>query len=384
MMFENAVTGTNGKTSTAYFCTQIWQLLGKKSASIGTIGIATGDGLAYGATGSMTTPDPVKLHEILANLSNDGITNLVMEASSHGLDQCRLYGVNVKAAAFTNITRDHLDYHGTFEKYLAAKLRLFEIMHEGVAVINADIPKAGQIIQLCEERGHKILSIGKNGSYIILNDAIRTSVGQQISFEIAGKLYNINTRLIGEFQAYNLLTALALVIGCGANTDEAVAALAKVEEVPGRMQGVGVGGEVARVYVDYAHTPDALEKALDVLRPYAVNKLWVVFGCGGDRDKGKRPQMGEVAARCADVLVVTDDNPRTEDAAVIRKEIIAACPEAKEIADREEAIKYAILNMSEGDVLLIAGKGHEKTQIIGDNKLAFDDVAVAKTELEKR
>lgn len=372
-----AITGTNGKTSTAFFCTQIWQLMGKKSASIGTIGIATADGLAYGATGSMTTPDPISLHEILANLAGDGITNLAMEASSHGLDQYRLDGVNVKAAAFTNITRDHLDYHGTFENYLAAKLRLFDVMKDGVAVINADIPESEQIIKLCLDKGHKVLSVGKNGKYITLDDTTRTSSGQQIAFEVGGTLYTVNTHLIGEFQAYNLLTSLALVVACGANIDEAVSVLPDVSAVPGRMQGVRAGEGMARVYVDYAHTPDALEKALKVLRPYAKGKLWVIFGCGGDRDKGKRPQMGAVAKQLADVVVVTDDNPRSEVAGTIRSEVITGCPGAVEVEGRYEAIDYAISNMGKDDILLIAGKGHEKTQIIGDKKLDFDDVKVA-------
>ena len=400
-----AVTGTNGKTSTAFFCTQLWQLLNKKSASIGTIGIATADGLAYEATGSMTTPDPIKLHEILANLESDGITHLAMEASSHGLDQYRLDGVNIKAAAFSNITRDHLDYHGTFEKYLEAKLRLFEVMKDGVAIINADIPESQQIIDLCNKRGHKVLSIGKKGKYIELFDITQTSLGQQIAFEVLGKLYTVNTPLIGEFQAYNLLTALALVVACGANIDEAVHVLDKVQAVPGRMQGVSgiryqVSGDrdklpetcnlkpdtsIARIYVDYAHTPDALEKALNVLVPYAKGgKLWVIFGCGGDRDKGKRPQMGAVAAKIADRVVITDDNPRSEVPETIRAEIIAACPNAIEIGDRHEAIAYAVRNMEENDILLIAGKGHEKTQTIGDKKFAFDDVKVAEEILGKK
>lgn len=379
-----AITGTNGKTSTAFFCTQIWQLLGKTSASIGTIGIYTGNGLAYEATDSMTTPDPVKLHEILADLSNKNITHLAMEASSHGLDQYRLDGVHIKAAAFTNITRDHLDYHGTFENYLQAKLRLFDVMKNGVVVINADIPEAEQIIKLCEQKDHKVLSIGRKGKYIELFDTTRTLEGQQIAFEVLGRLYTVNTHLIGEFQAYNLLTALALVVACGANIDEAVNVLAQVEAVPGRMQGVRVANDIARVYVDYSHTPDALEKALQVLRPYTKEKLWVVFGCGGDRDKGKRPQMGAVAARLADKVVVTDDNPRTEVAQIIRSEVIASCHDAIEIGDRHEAILHAITNMGKDDILLIAGKGHEKTQIIGDKKLAFDDVKVAEEILLKK
>jgi len=378
-----AITGTNGKTSTAYFCTQIWQLLEKRSASIGTIGIATSEGLSYGATGSMTTPDPIKLHEILADLAHNGITNLAMEASSHGLDQYRLDGVNVKAAAFTNLTRDHLDYHGTFENYLAAKLRLFDVMKHGVAVINSDIPESANIIKLCNDKGHKVLSVGKNGKYIELFGTTKTSEGQQISFEVQGKVYNINTHLIGEFQAYNLLTALALVVACGENIDEAVGVLERVAAVPGRMQGVRVGEKMARVYIDYAHTPDALEKALAELRPHTKGKLWVVFGCGGDRDKGKRPQMGAVASKLSDLVVVTDDNPRTELAQIIRSEVMAECRGAKEIGDRHEAIEYAIYNMGSDDILLIAGKGHEKTQIIGDKSLPFDDVKVA-TEILQR
>lgn len=377
-----AITGTNGKTSTAYFCAQLWQLLGKRSASIGTIGIAKGDGLEYGATGSMTTPDPVQLHKILSELEAEGITHLAMEASSHGLDQYRMDGVHIKAAAFTNITRDHLDYHGSFEKYLSAKLRLFEIMKDGVAVINADIPESKQIISACETRGHKILSIGKAGNYIIFDDFTSTSDGQQIAFEVAKKLYTFNTHLIGEFQAYNLLTALALVVACGANIDEAVSLLPKVEAVPGRMQGIRLDeNSFAVVYVDYAHTPDALEKALKVLQPYTKGKLWVVFGCGGDRDKGKRPQMGAIAEQYASKVIITDDNPRTEDASQIRREIIAACPHAVEIADREKAIEYAIKNMETGDMVLIAGKGHEKSQIIGNKKLDFDDAEIARVYL---
>ncbi len=379
-----AITGTNGKTSTAYFCTQIWQLLGRNSASIGTIGIVTSDGSAYGATGSMTTPDPIKLHEILADLANAGITNLAMEASSHGLDQYRLDGVNVKAAAFTNITRDHLDYHGTFENYFAAKLRLFDVMKHGVAVINADISESEEIIKLCGQKGHKVLSVGKKGRYIELLAINKTSNGQQIAFEVQGRVYNINTHLIGEFQAYNLLTALALVAACGANIDDAVNVLEKVAAVPGRMQGVSVDEVGARVYIDYAHTPDALEKALTELRPHTKGNLWVVFGCGGDRDKGKRPQMGEVAARLADFVLVTDDNPRNEVPGIIRSQVMEGCPGAKQIGDRFEAIEYAISNMQINDMLLIAGKGHEKTQIIVDKILSFDDVKVATEILQRK
>ncbi len=372
-----AVTGTNGKTSTAYFCKQMWQLLGKESASIGTIGIATNAGLVDTATGSMTTPDPIKLHEILANLANDGVGYLAMEASSHGLDQYRLDGVRIKSAAFTNITRDHLDYHKSFENYLQAKLRLFDIMKNGAAVINADIPEANSIIKLCKSKGHEVLSIGRNGGFIKITNIEPKQNSQLISFDISGKEYKIHTNLIGEFQAYNLLTSLALLAGSGEEIQEVINILEQVGSVPGRMQGVTNKTKNLMVYVDYAHTPDALEKAIQVLRPYTRGNLWVVFGCGGDRDKGKRPQMGKVAINCADKIIVTDDNPRTEQAADIRRDILVSCNGAIEIADRQEAIKYAIRSMQQGDSLLIAGKGHEKYQIIGDKETPFDDVEVA-------
>lgn len=383
-----AVTGTNGKTSTVHFCRQIWQLMGLRSASIGTTGITDSDGkFEYDRTNFLTTPDPVKLHSILQELANKDITHLAMEASSHGLDQYRLEGVRVKVAAFTNLSRDHLDYHKTFENYLAAKLRLFGGLMEpgGVAVINADVEQYEEILTLCEKREHKVLSFGKNGRFVQLINIQATRSGQQFAFEIMGRVYTVDTPLIGEFQVHNLLCALTIVLASGCNVDEAVAVLDKVEAVSGRMERVGVAGAGAGVFVDYSHTPDALEKALQVLKPFTRGKLWVVFGCGGDRDKGKRPQMGEVACKLADHVIVTDDNPRSEDPAVIRAEIIAACGiNASEVADRRQAIEYVAGHAAPDDMVLIAGKGHEKTQTIGNQVLPFDDVEVARELFGKR
>ncbi len=383
-----AITGTNGKTSTAHFCREIWAILGKKCASMGTIGITDSHGkFEYDRTGFLTTPDPVKLHKILASLKDREVDYLAMEASSHGLDQYRLDGVHVKIAAFTNFSRDHLDYHGSMEAYFDAKMRLFsEILQEnGVAVINCDIPEYEAIEKIAKNRGCTVISYGKyvkgKKNYLELFDVTKTSEGQQIAFEILGKLYTINTRLIGDFQAYNLLCALGVVLASGCNVDEAVAAMAQVSSVPGRMQRVDNGEIGAKIFVDYSHTPDALEKVLQVLRPYVGGKLWVVFGCGGDRDKGKRSQMGAIAADLADNIVITDDNPRGEDPAQIRKQIIKNCPDAIEISDRKEAVGYAVQKLEWGDILLIAGKGHEKIQIIGDEVLPFDDVKVAENAI---
>jgi UDP-N-acetylmuramoyl-L-alanyl-D-glutamate--2,6-diaminopimelate ligase len=380
-----AVTGTNGKTSTVHFVREMWKHLGKHSASIGTVGIYDSNGkYEYDRSNFLTTPDTLKLHQIINELSNNGVTHLAMEASSHGLDQFRLDGVHVKIAAFSNLTRDHLDYHGNFENYLNAKLRLFNnVMKDGsVAVLNSDIPEYETLLAACEKHDHRVISYGKyqqgKKPYIEIFNITNTSEGQQISFEILGKVYDVNTPLIGEFQAYNLLCALGMVLASGCNVDEAVAAMSQVSCVPGRMEKVGTG-----VFVDYAHTPDALEKALSVLRPHAKGTLWVVFGCGGDRDKGKRPLMGKVAAHLADKIIVTDDNPRSENPAEVRKDIMVAFAgeDVIEIGDRHEAIRYAVSKMQKGDMLLIAGKGHEKTQTIGAQVLPFDDVEVAREVL---
>lgn len=373
-----AVTGTNGKTSVAYFFQQLWNITGQKAASMGTIGITGVAG--FEGEESLTTPDPVKLHQTLAALMEKGVGYLGMEASSHGLDQYRLDGVTLQAAAFTNLSRDHLDYHATMEEYFKAKLRLFSelLPAGGTAVVNADVPEYHAIETVARQRNHHILSYGRaEGASLRIHEIIREHYGQRVWFTYGGKPQTVLLPLLGEFQVYNALCSLGLALATGMEIKQAVGALAKLSPAPGRMERVANPISGYAVFVDYAHTPDALEKALHELRPYVKGELWVVFGCGGDRDKGKRPQMGEVAARLADRIVVTDDNPRSEDPAVIRQAIIVACPAAKEIGDRGEAIKYAVKQLQPGDILLISGKGHEKTQKVGDKVYPFDDVRVA-------
>lgn len=374
-----AVTGTNGKTSTAYFCQQLWNALRVPAVSMGTIGIC-GKGYPFQPGDSLTTPDTVTLHKTLAALEEEGIRAVAMEASSHGLDQYRLDGLRVKVAGFTNLTRDHLDYHATLEAYYQAKLRLFtEVLPEGsTVVLNADIPEFSEMKMLCERHRHQIIDYGKAASVLKMVELHNEGYGQRMVLEYRGKRSNVSFSLIGEFQIYNALCAAGLLIGAGMEAEKVIATLSTLQPAPGRMELVPGSDKAGKaVFVDYAHTPDALEKALLQLRPYAKGKLWVVFGCGGDRDKGKRPEMGRIAETHADSVVVTDDNPRTENSGQIRKEILAACPDAKEIGDRGEAIAYAIAHMAKGDVLLIAGKGHEKTQKIGKDALPFDDVQVA-------
>lgn len=374
-----AITGTNGKTSTANFCRQLWDMLNIGCASIGTIGVETSlpDFKAHEYK-VLTTPDPVKLHEILADLSEAGAKRLAFEASSHGLSQYRLDGVDVKIAAFTSFSRDHLDYHDTMEEYLAAKMRLFcDIMPTGgVAILNADLPEYPQILKSCGEKQHIIMSYGrfKQGqkNYIDIFDIIPTSDGQQVSFEIAGKVYNKNIPLIGEFQIYNMLCAVAIVAASGANVDDIVDCLENLKCVNGRMEKINLGDD-RLVFIDYAHTPDALEQALLQLRKHTSQKLAVVFGCGGDRDKGKRPLMGKISNDLADLVFVTDDNPRSESPELIRDEILAACPKGENIPDRKFAIKKALEKMQKGDILLVAGKGHEQTQTIGNIVHKFCD-----------
>lgn len=372
-----AVTGTSGKTSTAYFTRQLWETLGRKAASLGTLGvIAPG----YERYGSLTTPDPVALHADLAMLSERGVTHAAMEASSHGLDQFRLDGVKVTAAAFTNLSRDHLDYHADFAAYLQAKLRLFHsiLQDNGTAVLNADIPEFQPLLAASETRGHRILRYGRTGQDLALATLTPLPLGQNLGLSVRGRAYQIKLNLIGAFQAMNALAALGLVIASGEDTEKAVAALETLTGVPGRAQHVATLPNGAAVYVDYAHKPGALETILTAIRPHAQNKLVVLFGCGGDRDKGKRPQMGEIAARLADRVYVTDDNPRSENPATIRAEIMAACPHAIEIGDRAEAIAVAIKSLEAGDVLVLAGKGHETGQIVGDKTIPFDDAEVAR------
>jgi UDP-N-acetylmuramoyl-L-alanyl-D-glutamate--2,6-diaminopimelate ligase len=366
-----AVTGTSGKTSVAVFTRQIWAANRHRAASIGTVGIVSPHGESYGA---LTTPDPVELHRLLDALAGDGVSHLAIEASSHGLDQYRLDGLRIAAAGFTNITRDHLDYHQNFASYLAAKLRLFEeLLPPGAAaIINADHEHADAVKSTAQARGLAITTVGRKGSGIRLLESVRDGFGQRLQLEHERKLYRIRLPLVGEFQAENALVAAGLAIATGDDAGAVFAALERLDGAKGRLERVGES-RGAQIFVDYAHKPDALAKALEALRPYAAGRLLVVFGAGGDRDPGKRPLMGAVAAAKADRVIVTDDNPRSEDAAAIRAAIMAAAPGAAEVGDRREAIRRAVAELRAGDILLIAGKGHETGQIIGDRIMPFSD-----------
>jgi UDP-N-acetylmuramoyl-L-alanyl-D-glutamate--2,6-diaminopimelate ligase len=383
-----AITGTNGKTSVASFTRQIWAALGYKAAATGTLGL-TAPNMSSGP--GLTTPDPVQLHKTLAELKSSGVDYLVMEASSHGLDQRRLDGVRVTAAAFTNLTRDHLDYHHTMAAYRSAKLRLFDTLLApgGLAVAPAGAPETATLASIAAERGHKFLTYGRIESSdapidIACRSATPRNNGWALSLEILGASYEIDFALPGAFQIDNALCALALVIGCGGDPAQATQALATLEGVLGRLEPVATCANGASVYVDYAHTPDALETVLRALRPHISGQLSVVFGCGGDRDTGKRPEMGAIAARLADQIIVTDDNPRSENAADIRAAILTACPNADDIGNRKRAIEKAIGALGPDDALLIAGKGHETGQIVGDNVLPFNDSEVARTAITQQ
>jgi UDP-N-acetylmuramoyl-L-alanyl-D-glutamate--2,6-diaminopimelate ligase len=371
-----AVTGTNGKTSVAWFLRQIWTLCGRASASIGTLGLhAPG----IDEAGSLTTPDPIVLHQTLARLAREGVEHVAMEASSHGLDQCRLDGVRVGAAAFTNLTRDHLDYHGSIDAYLAAKLRLFGdvLAGDGTAVVNADSDFAQPVLATVQRRGIKALTFGETGDDLRLLAVRPQPDGQQLALRVLGQDFSVALPLVGSFQASNAVAAAGLAIATGVKPAAAVAALSDLRAVPGRLERVALVGGGA-VYVDYAHTPDALAAALAALRPYCSGRLMVVFGCGGDRDAGKRPEMGAVAARLADRVIVTDDNPRSEQPAAIRAAILTGCPDAAAIGDRRLAISTALSDLTAGDVLLVAGKGHETGQSVGGQILPFDDRSVVR------
>ena len=367
-----AVTGTNGKTSITVFLREIWTALGKPAASMGTIGMVTPRG---NVVLHHTTPGPIELHRLLAQLKRDGFEHLAIEASSHGLDQYRLDGVDIAAVGFTNITRDHMDYHPTFEAYLQCKLRLFtELARDGAAaVVNADTENADRFIAAARARKLKLVTVGEKGETIRLLSRTPQGDGQALTVEHAGKQTVIALPLAGAFQASNALMAAGFAIGLGEDAAKVFAALHHLKGAPGRLEKVALARSAAPVYVDYAHTPDALENVLEALRPHCKGKLSVVFGCGGDRDKGKRPLMGAVAARLADRAIVTDDNPRTEDAAVIRRAILQGCPDAAEIGDRAEAIRAGIAVLEAGDVLVIAGKGHESGQIVGSEIHPFSD-----------
>jgi UDP-N-acetylmuramoyl-L-alanyl-D-glutamate--2,6-diaminopimelate ligase len=366
-----AVTGTSGKTSVAAFTRQIWAELGLQAASIGTIGVVSPAKETYG---SLTTPDPVELHRTLDQLAGDGVTHLALEASSHGLDQHRLDGVRIAAGAFTNLSRDHLDYHPTIEAYLAAKLRLFEqlVAPNGTAVIDVDDCYAGQVVEAAKKRGLKIMTVGERGSDIKLVGGAIEGFAQVITIAHGGHEYKVKLPLVGAFQVQNAAVAAGLAIATGAEPARVFAALAHLSGAKGRLEHAGTKNG-APIFIDYAHKPDALAKALAALRPYASGKLTVVFGAGGDRDAGKRPIMGRIAAENADRVIVTDDNPRSEQASAIRAAILAAAPGATEIGDRAEAIRAGIAALQTGDVLLIAGKGHETGQIVGDRILKFSD-----------
>ncbi len=374
-----AITGTDGKTSTADFFRQLWHHMGASSASIGTLGSLGGDGRTL-SPGSHTTPDPMELHRLLAQMEGQRITHVAMEASSHGLHQHRLDGVRLQAGAFTNIARDHLDYHKDEDDYFTAKSRLFsELLPKGaVAVLNRGDARFAALEKICKTRGLHVVEFGREAADLRIDRLTPHARGQKAELTIDGKAHSIEIPLVGAFQVMNILAALGLARAVGGDIHRMLSVLPKLAGVPGRLEHVVslVGG--ASVYVDYAHTPMALANILQTLRPHTKGKLHVVFGCGGDRDPGKRPEMGKAAATLADSVIVTDDNPRSEVPAAIRAAILAAAPGAKEVADRKEAIYLALQSLGPSDILVIAGKGHEKTQTVGDKVFPFDDVEVAR------
>jgi UDP-N-acetylmuramoyl-L-alanyl-D-glutamate--2,6-diaminopimelate ligase len=367
-----AVTGTNGKTSVASFVRQLWAGQGFKAASLGTVGVVTPSGTQVLRH---TTPDPIELHALLAALAEDGVTHLAMEASSHGLQQRRVDGVAFAAGAFTNVSRDHLDYHASFEDYFEQKLRLFtELLPQGAAAVVDVDSDAGARVAAASEAGElKLISVGRAGKTLRLLSAEIDGFGQRLIIEHEGKQYKVRLPLVGGFQASNALVAAGLTIATGTSAAAVLPLLESLQGARGRLDPAGTTRGGAPVFIDYAHTPDALAKALDALRPYVKNRLVVVFGCGGDRDKGKRPEMGKVAIAKSDLAIVTDDNPRSENPAVIRSEILAGAKGALEIGDRALAIATAIRKLERGDVLLVAGKGHETGQTIGTTVIPFSD-----------
>jgi UDP-N-acetylmuramoyl-L-alanyl-D-glutamate--2,6-diaminopimelate ligase len=372
-----AVTGTNGKTSTVEMTRQLWRMAGFHAASIGTLGVTTSDDSV--STG-LTTPDVVTFLSNVAGLAREGVTHVAFEASSHGLSQYRTEGLKVIAAAFTNLSRDHLDYHGDMHSYLTAKLRLFsEVLDgDGTAVVWADDPQAARVIDLAHARRNKLVTVGERGGVLRLVSRDPTLLGQGLVIEAEEREHKVTLPLIGAYQAANALTAAGLVIATGGDVAQTIQNLARLQPVRGRLERAAITRTGAPVYVDYAHTPDALEAAIDALKPHTAGKLIVVFGAGGDRDHGKRELMGEIAQRYGDVVIVTDDNPRSESPAEIRAEVLKGAPGATEIGDRRRAIGEAVAIAGAEDIVLIAGKGHEQGQIVGDLVLPFDDVAVAR------
>jgi UDP-N-acetylmuramoyl-L-alanyl-D-glutamate--2,6-diaminopimelate ligase len=373
-----AVTGTNGKTSNVELCRQLWRMAGHPSASIGTLGVTTSEDQV---TTGLTTPDIVTFLSNMAGLCKLGITRAAFEASSHGLSQYRTEGLPVLAAAFTNFSRDHLDYHETMEAYFEAKMRLFtEVVDQnGTAVIWADDPKSAEVEGICRERGLRVMTVGSKGDGLKLVGRTPSQLGQNLVIEAEGALHKVALPLIGAYQAANALTAAGLVLATGGDLKQTLASLARVHPVRGRLERAVITRAGAPIYVDYAHTPDALVSAIEALRPHARGRLITVFGAGGDRDVGKRREMGEVAARMSDMVIVTDDNPRSEDPTAIRRDILTgAGSDAVEVSGRREAISAAITEAGADDIILLAGKGHEQGQIVGDRVLPFDDVTVAR------
>ena len=372
-----AVTGTNGKTSTVELTRQLWRMAGHRSASIGTLGVTTADDQV--ATG-LTTPDIVTFLSNMAGLKRMGISHVAYEASSHGLDQYRAEGVMIKAAAFTNFSRDHLDYHSDMDAYFAAKMRLFNEVaaDDATAVVWTGDAKSADVIQHVKKRGLRLVTVGPDAETIRLVSRQSTALGQQLTLLHEGKEHRLSLPLIGAYQMNNVLTAAGLVLATGGDWASTLSGMGRVSPVRGRLERAVITRSGAPVYVDYAHTPDAVEAAIAALRPHVEGRLVTVIGAGGDRDHGKRPEMGAVAARLSDVVIVTDDNPRSEDPATIRKAVLAGAPGAIEIGDRRQAIAEAIAMSAAGDIVLIAGKGHEQGQIIGEEVLPFDDVSVAR------
>ena len=373
-----AVTGTNGKTSTVELTRQMWRMAGHRSASVGTLGVTTADDQVK--TG-LTTPDIVTFLSNLAGLQRMGIDHVAFEASSHGLDQYRSEGPKLRAAAFTNFSRDHLDYHGSMEAYFAAKMRLFDAVldDDGTAVVWTGDPRSAEVAARVRARGIRLLTVGPEGETIRLADRSSSPLGQKLTIHYdGGAATTVSLPLIGAYQAANVLVAAGLLLATEGKWADILAAMTRVSPVRGRLERAVISPAGAPVYVDYAHTPDALEAAIAALRPHVAGQLITLFGAGGDRDVGKRPEMGAVAARLSDRVIVTDDNPRTEDPAAIRRAILADAPGAIEIGDRREAIRHAIASATRGDIILLAGKGHETGQIVGTRVLPFDDVLVAR------
>jgi UDP-N-acetylmuramoyl-L-alanyl-D-glutamate--2,6-diaminopimelate ligase len=373
-----AVTGTNGKTSTVEMTRQLWRMRGFHAASIGTLGVTTADDTV--STG-LTTPDIVTFLSNVAGLAREGVSHVAFEASSHGLSQYRTEGLPVKAAAFTNLSRDHLDYHGDMETYFHAKMRLFADVLDidgGTAVVWADDPNSPRIEDLARQRGNKLVTVGEHGKTLRLVDREPTLLGQGLVIEAEGQTFKVNLPLIGAYQAANALVAAGLVIATGGSVAQTLSDLSRLQPVRGRLERAVITKVGAPVYVDYAHTPDALEAAIAALKPHTKGRLIIVFGAGGDRDTGKRAPMGQAATAGADVVIVTDDNPRSEDAAAIRAQVLEGAPGAIEIGGRREAIRAAIDMAGSEDIVLVAGKGHEQGQIVGDMVLPFDDVSVAR------